>query len=367
MEDKMISIRQDLRKFRNELENDFEEFQSKLNLTRKHVGYFIDQQIEYLKRFENEINEDLNYLERQNEKTCEDNKYEFDRLCLAINQNDQNLTLVQQLLTDFQTKFHLRPKMIQSIPQFQFKDIHIDDFIIKQSDSNSSNQSFSEKSQSPLTMSIVDKLVYKHNRKPRSICLNVDENYFLIYSFHFNEFECLLIENQELISIKALSNETIFSLGYSRSLHLFYCSIRQTNRLILFRIDLQKQRIEIENDIELIDKDQFFINIHVYNRCIYYLYLTSTNDVYFAQFDFDKSSLISTMRIPNCVYENQQKYFIKILDFSVDDSLICFLIQLKSENRSQIHVYNRQSMTKIHSFDLIDAIKPISIISSFFK
>ena len=367
MEDKMISIRQDLRKFRNELENDFEEFQSKLNLTRKHVGYFIDQQIEYLKRFENEINEDLNYLERQNEKTCEDNKYEFDRLCLTINQNDQNLTLVQQLLTDFQTKFHLRPKMIQSIPQFQFKDIHIDDFIIKQSDSNSSNQSFSEKSQSPLTMSIVDKLVYKHNRKPRSICLNVDENYFLIYSFHFNEFECLLIENQELISIKALSNETIFSLGYSRSLHLFYCSIRQTNRLILFRIDLQKQRIEIENDIELIDKDQFFINIHVYNRCIYYLYLTSTNDVYFAQFDFDKFSLISTMKIPNCFYENQQKYFVKILDFSVDDSLVCFLIQLKSENRSQIHVYNRQSMTKIHSFDLIDAVKPISIISSSFK
>ena len=377
----MQTVRQQLRQFQNSLENDFEEFQSKLNLSRKNLSFFIDQQIEYLKRFENEINEDLNYLERQNEKTCEDNKYEFDRLCLAINQNDQNLTLVQQLLTDFQTKFHLRPKMIQSIPQFQFKDIHIDDFIIKQSVVSEQRadevEEEEEKEEEEVEMEscskivtendnqldIVVKIPYEHDRKPHLICYNNDENYYLIYSFSTHNFIRLSSDFRQLSPINDSLDKPILSIGYCSIYRLFYYSTKFDSQFVVFRI--VDNRIEIRNEIELIAnvKDRL-LAVHVFENLIYYLCLTESAVNLLGKYDFDQSVTLPPTRLNNKLFEGQQKLSFKLLDFTVNRSFICFLIQMKTSNRSRIHIHDHQTLALINSFDLIDAVKPLTIIST---
>jgi hypothetical protein len=137
MEDFLKPIREELRNFENCLQNDIEEFNLKLNLTRKNFLDFIKQQIEYLIKIQNEYNDQLNYLEEENLKTTIDNQQEFDRLCLSINRNAHHPKIVSQLLEDFKQKFPLRPKLLKSIPEYDFKDIQIDNFILKQHSSKS--------------------------------------------------------------------------------------------------------------------------------------------------------------------------------------------------------------------------------------
>jgi hypothetical protein len=138
MEDFMKPIREELTNFENCLRNDIEEFNLKLNLTRKNFLDFIERQIEYLIKIQNEYNDQFNYLEEENLKTNHDNQQEFDRLCLSINKNDYHPKIVFRLLEDFKQKFPLRPKLLKSIPEYHFKDIQIDDFILKQHSSKSS-------------------------------------------------------------------------------------------------------------------------------------------------------------------------------------------------------------------------------------
>jgi hypothetical protein len=139
MRDFMKPIREELRKFENYLQDDVDEFNSKLNLTRKNFSNYIDQQIEYLINIKNEYNDEFNYLEKENEKTCNDNQQKFNKLCLLINQNDNDPTIVSKLLEDFKQTFPMRPKMSKSIPEYYFKNIQIDDLIIKQNCSTTSS------------------------------------------------------------------------------------------------------------------------------------------------------------------------------------------------------------------------------------
>jgi hypothetical protein len=132
MGDLLESIREELRIFENDLQNDLEQFNSKLNLTRKHLFNYIDQQIEYLNNIKNEFNDEFNYLEEENMKTCFDNQQEFQKLCLTINKNDHDQNFVSKIFKQFKQTFSLRPKMLKSIPEYHFKDIQIDHFIIKQ-------------------------------------------------------------------------------------------------------------------------------------------------------------------------------------------------------------------------------------------
>ncbi len=132
MGDLIESIREELRIFENHLQNDLEEFHSKLNLTRKNFFDYINQQIEYLKRIKNDYNDEFNYLEEENIKTCQNNQKEFEKLCLSIKINDHDQIFVSKLFKQFKENFSMRPKMLKSIPQFHFKDISIDDFIIKE-------------------------------------------------------------------------------------------------------------------------------------------------------------------------------------------------------------------------------------------
>jgi hypothetical protein len=132
MADLMESIREELRTFENDLKNDLDQFNLKLNLTRKHLFDHINQQIEYLNNIKNEFNDEFNYLDQENMKTCQNNEQEFNKLCVTINKNDHDQIFVSKLFKQFKQKFPLRPKMLKSIPEYNFKDIQIDDFIIKQ-------------------------------------------------------------------------------------------------------------------------------------------------------------------------------------------------------------------------------------------
>lgn len=162
MGDFMKQIREELRKFQYSLENDIDEFNLKLNLSREDFSNYIDQQIEYLIKKRNEYNDELNYLDEENTKTCKDNQQEFDKLCLAINKNDHDRIIVSKLFEEFKQKFPMRPKMLKSIPQYHFKDIQIDDFIIKQ------NSSISPTTNENLSTSVINKPFksYEHSFIP---------------------------------------------------------------------------------------------------------------------------------------------------------------------------------------------------------
>ncbi|CAF3508591.1 unnamed protein product [Rotaria sordida] len=132
MGDFMIQIREELKNYEIILHNDLEEFRKKLNTTRTDLFSYVQRQIKYLNNVLEEYKQEFDYLDQENEKTCDDNLQQFHRLCLSINQNDKNQVVVKKLLQNFQSAFTMRPNMLKYIPEYYFKDIHIDDFIKKQ-------------------------------------------------------------------------------------------------------------------------------------------------------------------------------------------------------------------------------------------
>jgi len=212
---------------------------------------------------------------------------------------------------------------------------------------------------------ILFKVPYQHNRSPHLMCFNEDDNNILIYSLYSHKFEYLSLNSSQIFSIDFSSDEYILNLGYSTKYHLFYLSTyRQTNRFVLFRLNEEEKEIEIEREIELIDCKDHFINVHIYENVIYYLYLTSLSIVMFGKYDLETSSFISSISFEKKLYSYEDKSPYKIIDFTINNSFICFLIQLKNKSKSKIIIYDYENMTKLHSFDLIDSIKPISIIST---
>jgi hypothetical protein len=132
MEDLLKSIREELTQCEVILNNDINEFTDKINLTRKNVSDYLDRQIEYLINSKKLFNEEFDYLEKENTTTCQINQQTFEKLCLSINQNDRDITIVSQLFEKFKQTFPIRPKMLKNIPEYHFQDIQIDDYIQKQ-------------------------------------------------------------------------------------------------------------------------------------------------------------------------------------------------------------------------------------------
>ncbi|CAF1482223.1 unnamed protein product [Rotaria sordida] len=66
MEDFIESIHEELIKYDNYLQNDLNEFNEKLNLTRKNLFNYIDRQIELLKKIKEEYKREFNYLDEEN-------------------------------------------------------------------------------------------------------------------------------------------------------------------------------------------------------------------------------------------------------------------------------------------------------------
>ncbi|CAF3707682.1 unnamed protein product [Rotaria sp. Silwood1] len=430
MADFMKSIREELRKYENYLENDINEFNSKLNLTQKNLFDFIDQQIEYLKDIKNQYDDELNYLNKENIRTCVDNQQEFKKLCLSINKNDHNPTIVSKLIEDFKQKFPMRPKMLQSIPKYNFKNIQIDDFITKQnfsispindnslsssvinksiltessdhlsipiddtqissllttsigfsyhkqlaSQNNENNlqsesrivSTYSSMSKTNSMLDLIFKITYEHSRTPCLMCFNEEENYLLIYSLSSHQLQYLSLNFHQISSIDFSSNELILNLGYSSRYHLFYYSTRQTNRFVLFQLNEQEKQIEIKQEVKLINEKDHFINVHIYENFIFFLYLTSSSIVMFGKYHLETSSFLPSISFEKKLYDYEEKSSYKIIDFTINNSFICFLIQLKNKNKnnkSKIFIHDYESMNKLHSFDLINPIKPISIIST---
>jgi hypothetical protein len=433
MEDFMTPIREDLRKYKNFLQNDNEEFIKKLNLTRKHLFDYLDQHIEYLINIKKEFNEDFNYLDEENKKTCENNQQQLDRLCLAVNQNYHNSIRAFKLLEEFKQKFPLRPTMLKYIPEYDCKDININDFITKQEikensstvnhhsssplmkeqlltnhneSSDHHNRSPPDRSFIPIDNSIptgsigsshhkqfasenneseiesqsrlvsvcstingadnmVDisfKIPYQRNRSNCVICFNEDENYLLIYLIFSHQLEYVSLNSHEVSLIDLPVSEPLLNLGYCPIYRLFYLSTRQTHRFVLFKLNQQKQ-IEIEEEIELINPNDHFISVHIYEHFIFYLYLSSST-VMFGKYDLEKSSFISPISFENKLYDVQEKSTYKIIDFAINNSFISFLTQLNKKNKFLIMIHDYDTMVKLHTFDLIDAIRPISIVST---
>ena len=154
MKDFIETTQEKLQKYEDALQNDVQEFNSKLDLTRKQFSHYIDRQIQYLTEIKQQYYEEFDYLQRENNKTSQDNQKQFNKFCLLINQNDNRPIIVSKLFQEFKEKFPMRPSMLKSIPQYHFKDIQIDHLIIKE---NSPMSLISENNSSSSSSPLIDK------------------------------------------------------------------------------------------------------------------------------------------------------------------------------------------------------------------
>ncbi len=213
-------------------------------------------------------------------------------------------------------------------------------------------------------MDIIFQISYQHNRTPHFMCFNEEEKHLLIYSLSSHKFQLLNLNSRQLSSINYSTDESILNIGYSIIYHLYYYTTRETNRFVLFRLNEEEKQIEINREIELINSKDHFINVHIYENFIFFLYLTPSSIVMFGKYDIENSSIVLSIRLDNKFYENGQKNHYKIIDFTINNPFLCLLIQFKNKSKSKILIYDYETITKTDSFDLIDAVNPKSIIST---
>ena len=128
----MRSVRVILREYDHILHDDQDEFDKRLNSVREDTFNHIERQIQYLVNVKQKFQRDFDYLDEENKRTCNDNRQRFNSLCISINQNDHNPVVVSKLLEDLRQTFPMRPTMLNSIPEYYYKNIHLDDFIKKE-------------------------------------------------------------------------------------------------------------------------------------------------------------------------------------------------------------------------------------------
>ncbi|CAF4964584.1 unnamed protein product [Rotaria sp. Silwood1] len=251
MGDFMIQIREELKNYEKILHNDLEECHRKLNTTRRDLFNYIQRQIKHLNNVLEEYKQELDYLDQENEKTCDDNLQKFHKLCLSINQNDKNQAIAKKLLQNFQSTFTMRPNMLKYIPEYYFRDIHIENFIKKRTS---------------------------------------NESLLTLPNTNYNSFST--IRNGHLSTDNSEPNYHDDSVSNDQSEHL----------------------------------------------C------------------FEKK-----------LYDNQEKSSYKIIDYVVNNSYIIFLNRLNNTNKYIIAIHDSGTLDRLHSFDLIDAILPLSMVSSYQK
>ncbi|CAM4740325.1 unnamed protein product [Rotaria magnacalcarata] len=467
MQDFMTEIRRQLKNYETILNDDVEEFDIKLNATRDNLSNYIQRQIQYLTNVEQQYQQEFNYLDEENKKTTKINRQQFDKLCLSINQHDDNSKIVTKLFEDFQKTFPLRPIMLKSIPEYEYKDIQINDFIEQQkidenrfeenltlpttnyevvsttlndevlTENNEQDENFNtyrnsssellrssnrspsvqersrvttetstmENTQKPslvsgsigfsyhkqlasqnndyniepqsrlvsncptisgpdMMINLLFKIPYPHNRNSYLLTYHEYEDYLLIYSLDYHKLEYLSFRSHQISNVNLPLADTLLNLGYSTHNDLFYLSSRKKKNFVLFR--LNQQQIEIEREIPLVEKNDYLITVHMYKSVVFFLYRSSSR-VSLGKYDIEKSSFLSPFNFQHELYDEQEQSSYEIMDFAINEIYISFLIRLINKNKFMIVIHDFISMDRLQSFDLIDAIKPLSIISTVRK
>ena len=211
---------------------------------------------------------------------------------------------------------------------------------------------------------ILLKIPYKDNQSPRLICFNEEKNSLLIYSLSSHQFEYLSMNTKQISPVKISFDEILLNLAYSNQLHQYYFTTKITNRFVFFRFNEDDKQIEIEEELKLIEINDHFVNVHLFDQTIFYLYLTSLAILIFGKYHLETSSFLPLISFQNKLYDDEEQSPFRIIDFTINSTFISFLIQLKNVNTSKIIICDQKTIDQIHSFHLIDANRPISIIST---
>jgi DNA repair ATPase RecN len=131
MDSSLLNIRDQLEFYENELKNDNEMFNEKLNSTRRNFFNYINELIEELYDIKRKYESQFNYLEKENKKTCDDNEQRFKHLCSLINQHENDQKKLSVICNEFKQIFPMRPNMFKNIPDLHLQKIPFDSFIKK--------------------------------------------------------------------------------------------------------------------------------------------------------------------------------------------------------------------------------------------
>ena len=174
------------------------------------------------------------------------------------------------------------------------------------------------------------------------------------------QLQHLCLESKKISTINSPLDQTFLDFGYSTTYDLFYFSTRETNDFVLF--DLKQQQIEIKRRHKLIDKRKFLIKVHVYENLVFFLYLSSLPPT-LGKYDLENSSYLQSFSFENHLYDDEEQSSYEIIDFVINNFHIYLLVRFKNKSKFKIVVHDYADMTRLHSFDLIDAIKPKIFIS----
>lgn len=206
------------------------------------------------------------------------------------------------------------------------------------------------------------KVPHQHDQAVHLISYCENENFLLIYSVLSHQLEYISLKSKKALPIGFQRKEHLLNLGYSTKYHLFYFSSRETGQFVLFR--LNQRDIEIERRIELIKQNDFLISVHMYENLVFFLY-TSSNVVMLGKYDIETLSFLMPFSFENKLYDDQEQSLYEIIDFTIIYEYACFLIRLTAKNKCMIIIYDLDTMDQLNSFDLIDANRPLSIISTY--
>ncbi|MCC7159862.1 MAG: hypothetical protein IT281_10015 [Ignavibacteria bacterium] len=211
-----------------------------------------------------------------------------------------------------------------------------------------------------MMIGLLFKIPYQHNRNSYLLAYHEHENYVLIYSSYNHKLEYLSLHSHQISNVNLPLADNLLNLGYSTHDDLFYLSSRKNNNVVLFR--LNQQQIQIEREISLIKGNNYLISAHMYKNIIVFLYQSSSR-LSLGKYDIKTSSFLPSFNFQDELYDDQEQSSYEIMDFAINNVYISFLIRLINKNKFMIVIHDFISMDRLQLFDLIDANKPLSIIS----
>ena len=345
--------------FDDQLRKDEEEFEKEFHSSRSTLMTFLDRSIDDLRRLKEEYQREFAYLHEENRRTCEDNRLQLQRL----EQRNESIE-------EFRTNFPLRPRMLTNLPRFDLQSIPLDSFIKREEKPIGPSVCLSSRSptESPRSVSssvhrsrvdMAFRIAYKHPQHACLMSFNPDEKTLLIYCPSTKIFESVSLGQRRIHRVNSPWNESILTLGYSSSLHRFYVLTKETCRLTYFRV--RDEHIDLADQHDLVDDERFS------NLIIGHLFET---EFYFISKEFDRFHLVKPRSQPIRFSPNILPGDDKDEEFDLIDFLLCrssnivLLVRLKKSPRSVIVVCDEE-LNPIHSFDLIEAKQPLTLISIF--
>lgn len=123
------TIEKNLSIYEEQLQIDRKEFQEKFNETRHHLFDYLDRSIEQLTNLREKYQDEFDFLQRENEKTCSDNQRRYDEMMEKIRRSAEMSNSLVKEIEQFRKTFPQRPKMIDDLPQFHYQPIQFDSLI----------------------------------------------------------------------------------------------------------------------------------------------------------------------------------------------------------------------------------------------